>query len=269
MSTTIDNVLIKVQKQAPGDSGYLSLRQLMNIINAYDVARLDSLEEEIDTADTGIKARMDELYSSGRSAGKVPALETAVGSAESGLVKDVASLLATQPTAGKPTLAVAATATLTASGNPANTDAVSIGGVTYAVKTELAAANDVLRGASASDTLDNLIAAVNKAAGEGTTYGTGTVANPLVTAAAGEGDTVLFTAKTAGTGGNAIVLSDTEGGGSLSWDRLEGYMAGGVNGTAATAGKALIDADNVYVATKTCTVSDTSGWKQLKYESGE
>jgi len=66
------------------------------------------------------------------------------------------------------------------------------------------AAYSVEIGATASDTLDNLIAAINGDAGEGTDYGTGTVAHPDVTAAAGTGDTVDITATVAGTAGNDI-----------------------------------------------------------------
>lgn len=65
-------------------------------------------------------------------------------------------------------------------------------------------ADQVLVGGSASASLDNLIAAINAAAGAGTTYGTGTVGHPDVTAAAGAGDTVDLTADAAGTDGNAI-----------------------------------------------------------------
>ena len=65
-------------------------------------------------------------------------------------------------------------------------------------------ANQVLVGAAATNSLDNLIAAINAAAGAGTLYGTGTVGHPDVTAAAGGGDTIDLTADVAGTAGNAI-----------------------------------------------------------------
>lgn len=65
-------------------------------------------------------------------------------------------------------------------------------------------ADQVLVGAAATNSLDNLIAAINAAAGAGTLYGTGTVGHPDVTAVAGAGDTVDLTADAAGTAGNAI-----------------------------------------------------------------
>lgn len=74
-------------------------------------------------------------------------------------------------------------------------DTVTIGTVTYTFGDPLVdTANNVLVGASDSASLDNLIAAINAAAGAGTTYGTGTVANPHVSAAAGAGDTMVVTA---------------------------------------------------------------------------
>lgn len=75
-------------------------------------------------------------------------------------------------------------------------DTVTIGAVTYTFVAALSApavAYEVLVGATDSDSLDNLIAAINGDAGEGATYGTGTVAHPLVTAAAGAGDTMDVT----------------------------------------------------------------------------
>lgn len=72
-------------------------------------------------------------------------------------------------------------------------------------------ANEVLIGGSASASLDNLIAAINGAAGEGSTYGTGTTASTQVTAAAGDGDTVVVTASTAGVAGNSIATTETDG----------------------------------------------------------
>jgi hypothetical protein len=88
-------------------------------------------------------------------------------------------------------------------------DRVTIGDITYIfdATTLIDEPNHVLVGGSASATLDNLIDAINGEDGageEGTVYGTGTVANSLVSAAAGDGDTVDLTAATAGKAGNAI-----------------------------------------------------------------
>jgi hypothetical protein len=101
-----------------------------------------------------------------------------------------------------------AVSTLTLSANATDGNSVTIGSTKYTFKETLAAAYDVLIGASASDTIDNLIAAINKATGEGSTYGTGTVAHPSVTAAIGAGDTMDITAKVAGVAGNSIATTE-------------------------------------------------------------
>jgi len=68
---------------------------------------------------------------------------------------------------------------------------------------------NVLIGATASDSLDNLIAAINLDSGSGTLYATSTTANTFVSALAGTGDTMDVTALTAGTAGNSIATTTT------------------------------------------------------------
>ena len=106
---------------------------------------------------------------------------------------------------------VVATGVLTLTANPIGNETVVIDGWTYTFRTTLAPplANDILIGATASDTLDNLIAAINGAGGAGSTYGTGTVAHPTVTAAVGAGDTMGLVAKTAGAAGSLITTGET------------------------------------------------------------
>lgn len=107
-----------------------------------------------------------------------------------------------------PPNATFATGTLTLSGNANDAETVVIGSKTYTFKTALTpAANEVLIGASASDSCDNLIAAINGGAGAGTLYGTGTTASTEVSAAAGTGDTVDLTALVEGPAG---VVATTE-----------------------------------------------------------
>lgn len=103
---------------------------------------------------------------------------------------------------------VAGTGVYTLSGLPLENETVSIDGVTYTFKAVILTANDILLGVSASACLDNLIAAINGAGGAGTTYGTGTAVHPTVTAAAGAGDTMDVTAKTAGASSSLIETSD-------------------------------------------------------------
>lgn len=106
-----------------------------------------------------------------------------------------------------------ASAILTLTGNATNNQTVTIGDRIYTFKTALSTGptvpNEVLIGTAATDSIDNLIAAINAGAGSGTTYSTGTVAHALVTAAAGAGDTMDLTAKAEGAAGNGIVLAET------------------------------------------------------------
>lgn len=103
--------------------------------------------------------------------------------------------------------AVAATATLTTTGRAGNNETVTIGTRVYTWKTVLTgAAFEVKVGAaSAADDMDNLVAAVNRAAGEGTTYGTGTTRHPDVSAARSGNNCVLTGPKSAD--GNAIATT--------------------------------------------------------------
>jgi len=120
---------------------------------------------------------------------------------------------------------VAATGTLTVTANPLNTETVVMDAKTYKFVTALAAANDVLIGATAEDSLDNLIAAVNAAAGEGTLYGTGTTQNATISASAIQSDQTLATARTPGAAGNSLVTTETLSNGS--WGA--GTLAGGAD----------------------------------------
>lgn len=115
--------------------------------------------------------------------------------------------------------AVASTGTLTLAGNAVAAETVTIGTVTYTWRAAVSTtANEVKIGATASDSLDNLIAAINleDGAGEpGTLYGSATVVHPTVTALAGAGDTADLTAITAGEAGNAVVTTETMTAGSF------------------------------------------------------
>lgn len=99
-----------------------------------------------------------------------------------------------------------ASGTITFSGVGTDDDTITVGGVTYTLKSAVSAANEVLIGSSASDTAANLNAAINKLAGEGVAYGTGTVANPEVSSTVAD-DVVTVTARVGGTAGNSITLS--------------------------------------------------------------
>lgn len=120
------------------------------------------------------------------------------------------------------------------------------------------AANDVLIGASAEDSIDNLVAAINAAAGEGTTYGTGTVAHPLVSAAKTAADKMTITAKVKGIAANAIAT--TKSGTNLAW--AGATMAGGTDGTVGVIGEIYADASYLYIAKAANTVADQN-WRRI------
>ena len=116
-----------------------------------------------------------------------------------------------------------ATGTLTATANFANTETVNAGGKTYTFQTVLTNVDgNVLIGASASDSLDNLIAAINLGAGSGTLYAAATTENTFVSALAGAGDTMDLAAKIGGTAGNAYATTTTAANASFGAATLTG-----------------------------------------------
>ncbi len=87
--------------------------------------------------------------------------------------------------------------TLTFTGNAGDTETVTIGTKVYTFQTVLTNVDgNVLIGATASDSLDNLIAAINLGAGAGTTYATATTIHSQVRAYAGASDTMDVHTKT-------------------------------------------------------------------------
>ena len=97
--------------------------------------------------------------------------------------------------------------TLTLTGQPADTQTCTTGTKVYTFQTVLTNVDgNVLIGANASATIDNLIAAINLAAGSGTTYAALTTAGEEdVEAAAGAGDTMTLWDHTS----SAIATTDT------------------------------------------------------------
>lgn len=121
--------------------------------------------------------------------------------------------------------AVAADGTLTSDATaPANNDTVTIGARVYTFKTTLTgAANEVMIGASAAAALTNLKAAINAAAGAGSTYGTGTLAHADVLADTLTSTTLHVTARAAGPTANSEATTETSA--HLSWGMVT--LAGG------------------------------------------
>ncbi len=95
-------------------------------------------------------------------------------------------------------------------------DTVTIGGNTYRFQTALTNVDgNVFIGASASDSIDNLIGAIMLTGTPGVDYAAATTLHPTVSAAAGVGDTMDATAKTPGAAGNSIATTDL--GSNASW----------------------------------------------------
>jgi len=124
---------------------------------------------------------------------------------------------------------VASTITLTVSGSVVNNSTVVIGNTTYKFKTTLSTnptvANEVLIGANAEASIDNLVLAITGGATAGTNYSTGTIKNTEVTAVKATAATMTVTALTAGTTGNYIYTSAS--GNYLSFTGIR--MTGGVS----------------------------------------
>lgn len=105
---------------------------------------------------------------------------------------------------------IPAIGTLTLAANAGNTETVVLDSKTYTFQTTLTDVDgNVKIGASASDSLDNLIAAITLGAGGGTTYAASMTLHPTITAIAGTGDTMIVTAKVKGVGGNSIATTET------------------------------------------------------------
>src|SRR6185436_19426497 len=106
--------------------------------------------------------------------------------------------------------AAAAIGTLTLTDNAADGQTVTIDGKVYTFQDTLTNVDGhVLIGASASDSIDNLIAAIMLGDGSGTLYAAATAPNSSVTAAVGDGDTMVVTATTPGTAGNSIATTSS------------------------------------------------------------
>jgi hypothetical protein len=145
---------------------------------------------------------------------------------------------------------VKASGTLTLTENAADTNTVTIGNKVYTFQTTLTnVANNVKIGASASASIDNLIAAITGGAGAGTNYAAATVAHTQVTAAVGDGDTMTVTALVNGTAANSYATTDTLAGSSAFGAAV---LQNGAQPTAEQFVDAFVAATN---ASATCPVS--------------
>jgi flagellin len=157
-------------------------------------------------------------------------------------------------------LATYATGTLDLTANPTAGNTVTIGNQTYTfVAGSPTAANQVQIGTSngnpsVQQTLQNLQAAVNGAAGAGSLYGSGTAVNQQATITSVNGGSAVVQALQAGTAGNSVALSTSitsnvgSGGGTT--------LSGGANATYDTGTLTLLNNPSLAtVATGSITFS--------------
>lgn len=122
---------------------------------------------------------------------------------------------------------VKASGTLTLTGQPLDTETVTIGTKVYTFLDTLTNTDGYVHiGATAEESADNLRNAINGGPGRGTDYATATTDHPDVTATDGAGTTVVITAKVDGTAGNSIATTETLTNGSFGAATLENGAAG-------------------------------------------
>jgi hypothetical protein len=116
--------------------------------------------------------------------------------------------------------ATSPTTTLTSTGTFADADTITIGGITYTMKTALTTpqvANQILIGAAATNSLDNIKDAINGtivSGAVGTIYSSPTKRNPLVTAGAKTSTTLVCTVTDTNVGGSTAT---TKSAANFAW----------------------------------------------------
>lgn len=109
------------------------------------------------------------------------------------------------------TIPLRATGTLTSTGVFTDTQTVVVGGKTYTTQTSLTDTDgNVLIGADAAATLQNLLDAINLTGTAGTQYAASMTLNAEVRATANTATTLVVVAKTAGSVGNLIASTETQ-----------------------------------------------------------
>lgn len=189
-------------------------------------------------------------------------LVEAIVSAYDPTSKDVAVYRASIAAKNQPQRAAAATGTLTSAGTISDGDTVTIDGKVYTFKTTLTNTNGyVLIGADRTASHANLKAAINLAAGAGTTYAAATTLHPTVTATSSDGTTTVVTAKSVGTTANSI--GTTETGAQLSWGGAT--LSGGLDAVIAVGSvSAVFTAEDDSAWTATLAVNGPNGTVELK-----
>lgn len=134
---------------------------------------------------------------------------------------------------------------------------LSFGGATFSGGAD-AVANEVLIGSDADDSLTNLKLAINAGSGEGTKYGTGTVANADLSSGNVSSHTITLTAAVKGVSGNLLATTTTAA--HLSFG--DETLADGVDGTVGIKNEVVADSNYLYIATADNSISGTN-WKRI------
>lgn len=128
----------------------------------------------------------------------------------------------------------APTTTLTSTGTAGNNETFTIGSRTYTLKTTLTgAANEVLIGAAATNTLDNIKEAINGTGTPGTNYSQTTLRHPLVTAGTKTATTLVITATDTNIAGS-IASTETMANFSFTGAALSNSTLGAIAQNTAT-----------------------------------
>lgn len=148
----------------------------------------------------------------------------------------------------------AATGTLTFSGLGTDGDTITVGTRTYTLRTVLAAPNEVLIGASASETATNFDSAMRAGLGNGVTYSTGTTVHLDVDAVVA-GAVVTLNAKVNGEAGNAIATTEIGTSASFVVPTLTGGFGPNELRIFFVTGQSFASALNAEIITKTAVNS--------------
>lgn len=131
----------------------------------------------------------------------------------------------------------APTTTLTSTGTAGNNETFTIGDRVYTLKTTLTgAANEVLIGAAATNTLDNIKEAINGTGTPGTNYSQATLRHPHVTAGAKNATTLVIASTDTNTSGS---LATTETMANFAF--TGGTLSAGTLGSVTVAGSGTRD----------------------------
>jgi len=167
-----------------------------------------------------------------------------------------------------PVDAVAATATVT-DGNLSNynvNQTLTVGTKVYKfVAGPVAVEGDILIGASADASLNNLVNAINndQILGVPGTDHKVVAAHPLVAAAPVGAHATVLTARTKGVSGNAIALSKVGAFGTVSG----AFLQNGIDGTPGTPTQIEIYNGQPYICIAPATIITTGAWKKLTIAS--